>query len=154
MNAAESAGMAVDAVAQDLACGRLVETPQLVAGGRNSRIHRISTQDGKFALKQYFARPGDSRDRLGIEEGALGLMERRGIDAVPRIVALDRSRGFPGCRRRLHGALTRAADPAMMAAPRNGYLAYDRDPHSQSRGDPRGRASERSRSASFRGSRR
>ena len=94
MKAAESAGVAVEAVAQELACERLVEAPQLVGGGRNSRIHRISTRDGKFALKQYFAHRGDSRDRLGIEAGALGLMERRGIDAVPRIVALDRSRGF------------------------------------------------------------
>lgn len=94
MNTAESAGIAVEAVAQELAGRALVEAPELVGGGRNSRIHRISTRDERFALKQYFARRGDARDRLGIEVGALGLMERRGIDAVPRIVALDRARGF------------------------------------------------------------
>lgn len=93
MDAADAPREAVEAVAQELAGDRLTEAPEPVRGGRNSRIHRISTRQGTFALKQYFTRPGDPRDRLGVEVAALALMERGGIDTVPRIVALDRPRG-------------------------------------------------------------
>ena len=53
----------------------------------------MTAQDG-FALKQYPPRRDDPRDRLATEVGALRLMESRDIDVVPRVVALDRERGF------------------------------------------------------------
>lgn len=61
-----------------------------VSGGRNSRVSRVDTRHGAFALKQY-PPPSDGRDRLGVETGALQWMARHGIDIVPRVVAIDRT---------------------------------------------------------------
>ena len=48
----------------------------------------------EFALKQYPSRRDDPRDRLATEVGALRLMERHGIDSVPRVLGVDGERGF------------------------------------------------------------
>jgi hypothetical protein len=51
--------------------------------------------DGRaFALKQYPSRRDDPRDRLATEVGALHLMERYGIDTVPRVVGVDGAHGY------------------------------------------------------------
>jgi hypothetical protein len=80
-------------VAQAL-LGDTVTVSRLVTGGRNSRIWRVASGDRAFALKQYPSRRDDPRDRLAIEVGALRLMERHGIDTVPRVVGVDGERGY------------------------------------------------------------
>jgi hypothetical protein len=74
--------------------GDTVTVSRLVTGGRNSRIWRVASGDRAFALKQYPSRRDDPRDRLAIEVGALRLMERHGIDTVPRVVGADGERGY------------------------------------------------------------
>jgi hypothetical protein len=85
------------AQATEVACslvGAAVEVNQLTTGGRNSRIWRVSGDGRQFALKQYPPRRDDPRDRLSTEVGALRLMERHRIDAVPRVLGVDEARGF------------------------------------------------------------
>jgi hypothetical protein len=81
------------AVAQALA-GDAVKVSRLVTGGRNSRIWRVTGGGRTFALKQYPSRRDDPRDRLSTEVGALRLMERHGIDTVPRVLGVDGERGY------------------------------------------------------------
>src|ERR1700722_15521983 len=71
-----------------------VEVSRLVTGGRNSRIWRVTSGGRAFALKQYPSPRHDPRDRLSTEVGALRLMERHGIDTVPRVLGIDDARGF------------------------------------------------------------
>ncbi len=66
----------------------------LRGGGRNSRIYKVRCGAETFALKQYPSRQDDPRDRLGTEVAALELMQRHGIDVIPRVVAVDRDRNF------------------------------------------------------------
>ena len=80
-------------IAQVLA-GGTVKVSRLVTGGRNSRIWRVVSGGRAFALKQYPSRRDDPRDRLSTEVGALRLMERHGIDTVPRVLGVDGERGF------------------------------------------------------------
>jgi Phosphotransferase enzyme family len=61
----------------------------MVGGGRNSRVYRVETPDGVFALKRYPAAEDDRRDRLGVEAKALAWMARHGLDTVPRVIAVD-----------------------------------------------------------------
>jgi hypothetical protein len=76
---------------------RLVGAPvfgaEPVGGGRNSRVYRVRSARGDFALKRYPGRDEDPRDRLGAECRALELMARHGIDGVPRLVAVDAGAG-------------------------------------------------------------
>jgi len=74
--------------------GATAEIERLLAGGRNSRIYHVRSGAKEFALKQYPSRADDPRDRLSTEVGALTLMERCRIDAVPRVAGVDRERGF------------------------------------------------------------
>lgn len=74
--------------------GSAVELNRVVGGGRNSRIWRVRSSDGIFALKQYPPRHNDPRDRLSTEVGALRLLERHHIDAVPRVLGVDDQRGY------------------------------------------------------------
>ena len=74
--------------------GATAEIEHLLAGGRNSRIYHVRSGAKEFALKQYPSRADDPRDRLSTEVGALTLMERYRIDAVPRVAGVDRERGF------------------------------------------------------------
>lgn len=85
------------AQAQDVAqalVGQPVNIEHLLGGGRNSRIYRVRCDAGEFALKQYPSRVDDPRDRLATEIGALKLMERYSVDTVPRVVGVDRDRGY------------------------------------------------------------
>ena len=74
--------------------GGPVKISRLSTGGRNSRIWRVDSGDRAFALKQYPSRRDDPRDRLATEVGALRLMERHGIDTVPRVLGVDGERGY------------------------------------------------------------
>jgi hypothetical protein len=57
----------------------------LQTSGRNSRLYRVQAGAKTFCLKHYVAPSGaDQRDRLGIEAGALALMESQGITCVRR----------------------------------------------------------------------
>ena len=78
----------------DALIGAPAEIERLVGGGRNSRIYHVQSGSKEFALKQYPSRADDPRDRLSTEVGALNLMERYHIDAVPRVVGVDHQRGF------------------------------------------------------------
>jgi hypothetical protein len=72
---------------------KLVGQPLLriskVGGGRNSRISRVETTDGVFALKQYPSLEDDPRNRLGVETNALKWMALHGLDMIPHLVAVD-----------------------------------------------------------------
>jgi hypothetical protein len=74
--------------------GGAVELDRVAGGGRNSRIWRVQSSAGVFALKQYPPRHNDSRDRLSTEVGALRLLERHDIGMVPRVVSVDDQRGY------------------------------------------------------------
>jgi Phosphotransferase enzyme family len=91
--AADLALLEAQTVAGALA-GAPVELCRLDAGGRNSRIYRVQAGERVLALKQYPSRRDDPRDRLATEAEALRLMERCGIDNVPRIVGADLSHGY------------------------------------------------------------
>jgi hypothetical protein len=54
--------------------------------GNNSRVFRVETAGGGYALKKYPA--SDDRNRLGAEVAALRFFERKGIGRTPRIVAV------------------------------------------------------------------
>jgi len=70
------------------------EVEYLCGGGRNSRIYKVRCREQIFALKQYPSRADDPRDRLGTEASALQLMQRNGIEVIPRVMAVDRQRNF------------------------------------------------------------
>jgi hypothetical protein len=74
--------------------GAPAEIEHLRGGGRNSRIYHVRSGGKEFALKQYPSLADDPRDRLSTEVGALTLMERYHIDAVPRVAGVDREHGF------------------------------------------------------------
>jgi hypothetical protein len=74
--------------------GGAVAVSRLVTGGRNSRIWRVVSGGGAFALKQYPSRRDDPRHRLATEVGALRLMGRYGIDTVPRVLGVDGEHGY------------------------------------------------------------
>jgi hypothetical protein len=74
--------------------GGPVEVSHLTTGGRNSRIWRVCDGDRAFALKQYPPAGFDTRNRLATEVGALRLMERYRIDAVPRVIGVDDRHGY------------------------------------------------------------
>lgn len=62
-----------------------------IGGGRNSRVARVTTSEGIFALKQYPSREDDPRDRLATETRALQWMATNGLDMVPRVIAQERA---------------------------------------------------------------
>ena len=61
----------------------------MIGGGRNSRVYRVETPDGLFALKRYPSLRDDRRDRLGVETTALKWMASHGLDVVPHVLAVD-----------------------------------------------------------------
>src|SRR5215813_8770938 len=58
-----------------------------VRKGGNSRVFRVRTGDGDFALKKYPS--ADDRDRQGAERRALEFFERVGPLSTPRLIASD-----------------------------------------------------------------
>lgn len=60
-----------------------------VGGGRNSRVYRIETEDGPYALKHYH-----DRHRLDAEFAAFAFLQMQGVVNVPGPVAVDRNDRF------------------------------------------------------------
>ena len=60
-----------------------------VGRGRNSRVYRVDTSGGVFALKRYVSSENDRRNRLDVETSALGWMACHGLDVVPRVLAVE-----------------------------------------------------------------
>lgn len=85
------------AVCQEL-LGRPVTQAEPILQGRNSRVFRVALAAGNglpaesVVLKFYRRDPGDERDRLGVEFGALNFLWQNSVRAVPRPVLADRSR--------------------------------------------------------------
>jgi hypothetical protein len=78
-----------DAVVQ--AAERLAPAPitaiEEVRKGGNSRVFKVTTAAGAYALKKY--PPDDRRDRQGAEARALAFFARAGIGQTPRLLAAD-----------------------------------------------------------------
>ncbi|MEM7164860.1 MAG: aminoglycoside phosphotransferase family protein [Planctomycetota bacterium] len=67
-------------------------TCKQVPGGRNNRVYRVEATDGApAALKLYFQHPEDHRDRWHSEATFLDYATGRGIAAVPRVIARERT---------------------------------------------------------------
>jgi hypothetical protein len=77
---------AVTAAAARLAPASVTSVAEVPKGG-NSRVFKVTTAAGAFALKQYPA--ADRRDRQGAEARALAFLARAGIGRVPRLIAAD-----------------------------------------------------------------
>ncbi|MCJ2164138.1 aminoglycoside phosphotransferase family protein [Pseudodesulfovibrio sp. S3] len=60
-----------------------------IGGGRNSRVFRIETEHGPFALKHYH-----DQHRLDAEFAAFAFLQGQGVTLVPEPVALDRDNRF------------------------------------------------------------
>jgi hypothetical protein len=75
------------------AAARLAPAPvtaiEEVRKGGNSRVFKITTAAGHYALKKYPA--DDTRDRQGAEARALAFFARAGLAQAPRLVAADES---------------------------------------------------------------
>lgn len=70
--------------------GGPVKGGERLRGGRNSRVSRVDLADGRsVAVKEYFTAPGDARDRLGVEFGALTFLRLHGVCNVPAPLARD-----------------------------------------------------------------
>jgi hypothetical protein len=60
-----------------------------IGGGRNSRVYRVDTKAGPYAVKIYFRNSKDKRDRRATEFSALKFLRRNGVRAVPEPLASD-----------------------------------------------------------------
>jgi Ser/Thr protein kinase RdoA (MazF antagonist) len=81
----------IAAIARSL-CTARVEAVTELRHGNNSRVFRVDTAAGPFALKRYPAT--DNRPRLEAEVAALRFCERRGVGRTPRVVAVAAERRF------------------------------------------------------------
>ena len=64
-----------------------VTTIEEVRKGGNSRVFKLTTAAGPYALKKY--PPEDTRDRQGAEARALAFFARAKIERTPRLIAAD-----------------------------------------------------------------
>jgi len=69
--------------------GAQVRTIEPATSGANSRIFRVGTSDGVFALKSYPSRQNDKRNRADVEWRALQFLTARGVASVPKPFARD-----------------------------------------------------------------
>lgn len=61
-----------------------------IAGGRNSRVFRVTTVSGRsIAAKFYFSDSRDRRDRFHTELTAFRFLQQTGITATPKLLAAD-----------------------------------------------------------------
>src|ERR1700736_3175043 len=79
--------------------------------GANSRIFRLDTSDGVFALKSYPLRAGDTRNRADVEWRALQFLNLRGVASVPWPFARDAEGQFV-LMEWIEGALLTSHTPA------------------------------------------
>jgi hypothetical protein len=75
------------AQAAERLAGAAVTAVEEVRKGGNSRVFKVTTAAGAFALKKY--PPNDQRDRQGAEARALAFFARAGIARTPRLIAAD-----------------------------------------------------------------
>lgn len=73
-------------------CAERVDAVTELRHGNNSRVFRVDTAGGPFALKRYPTT--DNRPRQEAEVAALRFCERRGIGRTPRVVAVAPQRRF------------------------------------------------------------
>src|SRR5262245_14183 len=64
-----------------------VQAIEEIRKGGNSRVFRVKTASGDFALKKYPT--ADDRDRQGAGKRALEFFERVGLLSTPRLIASD-----------------------------------------------------------------
>ena len=79
------------------AVGRPAAAADRIGSGRNSRVFRVVLAGGAdgpspVVVKFYRRDPGDARDRLATEFGALQFLWRHGVRAIPRPIAADHVR--------------------------------------------------------------
>lgn len=78
------------------ATGRRVTLARPIGAGRNSRVFRLDLEPGapgepgSVVVKFYRRDPGDTRDRLAAEYGALSFLWGHGLRAIARPLACDR----------------------------------------------------------------
>ena len=76
-----------------LSLGDIVASTPLRGGG-NNRVFKLELRDGSLrVLKFYFRHPGDARDRLQAEFGALQFLWDEGVRSIPQPLGADRERG-------------------------------------------------------------
>ncbi len=66
----------------------------LLKGGKNNRVYRVSSGDKKALLKSYFQHPGDPRDRLNTEFEFSSFAWSSGLRCIPRPIAKDSESGL------------------------------------------------------------
>jgi hypothetical protein len=68
---------------------------QMLKGGINNKVVKLVTANGYCLIGKIYKRSlKDPRDRLMHETRFLNLLEKAGIDCVPRVLAVDESRGM------------------------------------------------------------
>jgi len=67
--------------------GAAVGAVALAGAGRNSRVFKVTSDEGPFAMKSYPPVAADGRDRLGTEYAALTFLHAAGQCATPRPLA-------------------------------------------------------------------
>lgn len=73
-------------IAEELA-GSPVKTVARAGHGGNSRIYKVETESGIYALKQYPSLKSDPRDRFTTERRAIKLMHSHGIKSLPNWIS-------------------------------------------------------------------
>lgn len=66
----------------------------LLKGGKNNRVYRVSSGDKKALLKSYFRHPGDPRDRLSTEFEFSSFAWSSGLRCIPRPISRDSESGL------------------------------------------------------------
>lgn len=70
--------------------GEPIVSLQAIHKGGNNRLYRLDTLKGtRFVLKWYLKQPGDTRDRLKIECGALTFLNSHKVSQVPQLITMD-----------------------------------------------------------------
>ncbi|MBF0295822.1 MAG: aminoglycoside phosphotransferase family protein [Magnetococcales bacterium] len=84
--------LAIQEIARHLT-GQPEATLVPMGGGGNSRLMRVETPAGRFALKRHLRQAHDPRDRQKTETQALAFLHAHGVTEVPRVIAVDREHG-------------------------------------------------------------
>jgi hypothetical protein len=103
----------VRSVAERLA-GAPARAIQAATSGANSRIFRVDTAAGVFALKSYPSRANDTRNRADVEWRALLFLNSRGVTSVPRPFARDADGHFL-LMEWIEGSLLKSHEPGHVA---------------------------------------
>ncbi|MBF0134067.1 MAG: phosphotransferase [Magnetococcales bacterium] len=82
----------VHAIAEELVGGHVEQCQRITAGG-NSRLFRLETASGLYALKFYRTSRHDPRDRQETEALALRFLGEHGLRCIPRLLAVNRTKG-------------------------------------------------------------